>query len=267
MKKTVITLAIMLTFGGSVWAQSTEVVSANVLGYIKVLNPASNKYSLVAAPLNCGTGTVSTLIDIFGTNQLRQSSVVGRGDFIILWNPVIQQYVRYGQKTNGLFYLSTAFTGSPTNPAVTRGQAMWILSPPAAYSPTNKTVLIMGNVPNDGAYTNYIVGNSGKPLSFIANPYPVEMDLNSLINTNDGAIANAVVGRGDQVRIWNDATQQYVYCGLKASTNMAVNNKWLISTAFTATNPPIVKIKPGQGFWYQTTNALSWIESKSYTLQ
>ncbi|HNX52215.1 MAG TPA: hypothetical protein PKI68_00565 [Pontiellaceae bacterium] len=247
-------------------AVTNTVSSANVVGYIQVVDPVSNKYVLISAPFNSGTGTVSTLLDIFGTNQLRQSQLATRCDLIIMWDEVSQQYVRYGQKTNGLFYLNTAFTGSPTNPIVKRGQAMWLQAAPGTYAPTNKIIYISGDVPNDDSYTNHIVGNSGSPLTFIANPYPVEMDLNSLINTNDGAIASALATRADQVRIWDDATQQYVYYALKASANTNVNNKWLINTSFAATNPPVVKIKPGQGFWYQTTNAFTWVETKPYNL-
>ena len=262
-----VAVTVIVALSGVSFADSNTVASANVLGYTKVVDPASNKYVLIAAPFNCGTGTVSTLQDVFGTNQLRQSTLSGRCDLVIMWDVALQQYVRYGQKPTGLFYLSTAFTGSPTNPVVTRGQAMWIQSPSAAYSPSNKLIIISGNVPNDGSYTNRITGNSGKPLNFIANPYPVEMDLNSLVNTNDGAIANALSGRADQVRVWDDATQQYVYYGLKFSANTNVNNKWLLTSAFTATTPPVIKIKPGQGFWYQTTNSINWVESKTYALE
>jgi len=267
MKKLSLALTIASIISGASFADTNTVASANVLGYTKVIDLASNKYVLVAAPFNCGTGAVSTLVDVFGTNQLRQNNLSGRCDLVIMWDAVAQQYVRYGQKTNGLFYLSTAFGGSPTNPLVRRGQAMWIQSPVAAYSPSNKTVVISGNVPSEGSYTNYIVGNSGKPLSFIANPYPVEKDLSDLISTNDGASANALSGRADQVRVWDDATQQYVYYALKFSANTNVNNKWLLTTAFSVSTPPVVKIKPGQGFWYQTTNSFTWVESKSYTLE
>jgi hypothetical protein len=259
MKKLNIAFVVALVLAGISFADSNTVASANVLGYTKVINPASNKLALVAAPFNCGTGTVSTLVDIFGTNQLRQNALSTRCDLVILWDVNTQSYVRYGQKTNGLFYLNTAFSGSPTNPVVTRGQAMWLQAAPGTWAPTNKTIIISGNVPNDGSYTNYIVGNSGNPLTFIANPYPVEKDLYDLISTNDGAKGNALSTKADKAIVWSDEAQQYTYYALKLSANTNVNNKWLVNTSFAVTNPPVIKIKPGQGFWYQTTNAINWV--------
>jgi hypothetical protein len=272
MKKLGIALAVASLFAGISFADSNTVASANVLGYTKVTDPASNRYVLISAPFNCGTGTVSTLKDIFGTNQLRQNSSLVRCDQVISWDVASQQYVRYAQKTNGNFYSTTNFgsTAPAVNPAVTRGQALWILSPSSAFSPTDKTVVISGNVPNDGAFTNSIVGNSGSPYSFIANPYPVEMDINGLINTNDGAKGNAALIRADKIRLWDVSGQQYVNLALKLSTTVpAVNNKWLYTTNFgsSVTSAPVIMVKPGQGFWYQTTNAFTWVETKTYVLE
>jgi hypothetical protein len=272
MKKLSIAFIVALVLAGISFADSNTVASANVLGYTKVIDPASNKLVLVAAPFNCGTGTVNTLQDVFGTNQLRQSTSLIRCDQIILWDVAEQKYVRYAQKPTGLFYSSTNFGSSAPslNPSVARGQAMWIQSPITAYSPTDKTVVISGNVPNDASYANSIVGNSGAPLSFIANPYPVEADINSLINTNDGAKGNAALLRADKIKLWDAASQQYIQLALKLSTTVpAVNNKWLYQTNFgsSATSAPVIMVKPGQGFWYQTTNALTWVETKTYVLE
>lgn len=273
MKKLSIALAVATLIAGFSFADDSNTVgSANVLGYTKLVDPVSNRYILVSAPFNCGTGAVSTLVDIFGTNQLRRNSLSTRCDLVTMWDAAMQQYVSYGQKSNGLFYVYTAFTGSPTNPVVNRGQALWVQAAPGTWAPTSRVIIISGNVPNDGAYTNYItgtIGNTGKVavLSFIANPYPVAMDLSSLINTNDGARANALSTRADTVMTWDDVAQQYVTYALKASANTNVNNKWLIYSSFTSTVPPVVTIQPGQGFWYSTTNAITWIESKPYTLE
>jgi hypothetical protein len=264
-------LIALLTIAAACMAQAeTNIVSsANVVGYIQVVDPASNKMVLISAPFNFGTGTVSTLIDIFGTNQLRQHAALVRCDRVIMWDLAQQQYVDFAQKTNGLFYSTTNFgsTAPSVNPTVTRGQALWIKAPTAAYAPTNRVVYLSGNVPNDGAYTNSIVGNSGNPLSFIANPYPVEMDINDLINTNDGAKANAAMTRADKVMLWDGAGQQYINLALKTSTNTSVNNKWLYQTNFgsTVTSAPTFKIQPGQGFWYRTTNSFTWVETRVYT--
>jgi hypothetical protein len=223
---------------------------------------------LISAPFNCGTGTVSTLLDVFGTNQLRQSFLSGRCDQVLLWDNVQQRYVQYAQKTNGLFYFTTNFTGAAQNPYVTRGQAIWIKAPVSTYAPSEKTIVISGNVPNDGAFTNSIVGDSGKPFSFIANPYPVEMDLNELINTNDGAKGGTLTSRADKILLWDTFEQKYINLSLKLSTTVpAVNNKWLYTTNFTASVAPAIYIKPGNGFWYQTTNAFTWVENKTYILE
>jgi len=262
MKKLSLALTIASIISGVSFADSNTVASANVLGYTKVIDPASNKYVLVAAPFNCGTGSVSTLKDIFGTNNLRQSFLSTRCDKVLIWNTVSQSYIQYVQKTNGNFYLFTNFTGNIVNPTVTRGQAMWIQAPSGTYAPNEKTVIISGNVPNDGSFSNAIVGNAGKPYSFIANPYPVEVELSSLINTNDGAKGSFLSTRADVVLVWDDSSQQYINYALKTPTN-----KWYVYTNWSASSAPSVIIKPGQGFWYQTTNAFTWIEAKSYTLE
>ena len=272
MKKLTTLLMAGFAFTAVSYAATNTVSSANVVGYIQVVDPASNRYVLVSAPFETGTGTVSTLSDIFGTNQLRQSSILTRCDQVIMWDTIHQQYMNYAQKTDGFFYAATNFgsTASSVNPTVTRGQALWIRSPSSTYAPTNRIIYISGDVPNDGSFTNAIVGNSGSPLNFIANPYPVEMDLNSLINTNDGAIGNAIATRADKVKLWDDAGQQYINLALKLSTTVpAVNNKWLYQTNFgsSVTSAPIIKIQPGQGFWYQSTNAFIWVESKPYILE
>lgn len=271
MKKILTTALITGLISGAAFAQ-TSVSSANVVGYIQVVDPASNRYVLVSAPFETGTGTVSTLLDIFGTNQLRQGTLATRCDRIITWDVVQQKYVQYAQKTNGLFYYTTNFGTSATsvNPTITRGQALWILAPTATYAPTSRVIYVSGDVPNDATYTNSIVGNSANPFNFIANPYPVEMDINSLINTNDGAKGNAISTRADKIRLWDDDKQQYINLALKLSSTVpAVNNKWLYQTNFgsSVTSAPVITVKPGQGFWYQTTNAFNWVESKPYILE
>ncbi len=269
MKKIIFLITSALMLSGFSFADTSII---DVVGYIAVTSPASNKLALVSAPFNCGTGAVSTLSDVFGTNQLRQNVSLLKCDQVFLWDVVSQQYVRYAQKPTGMFYSSTNFGSSApsVNPSITRGQAMWIQSPTTTYSPTDKTVIISGRVPNDGSYTNQIVGNSGAPLNFIANPYPVEVDINSLINTNDGAIGNVSLLKADKIKLWSDVNQQYVQLALKLSSTVpAVNNKWLYQTNFgsSVTSAPIIMVKSGQGFWYQTTNAFSWIETKNYTLE
>jgi len=266
MKKSMVALLLSGIISGAASAQSVS--SANVVGYIQVTSPSSNRFSLISAPFNSGNENSGlTLIDVFGTNQLRQSSLAVRCDKIITWDVGEQRYVQYAQKPDGLFYSTANFTGAPTNPVVKRGQALWILAPSATYAPVEKSLYISGDVPNDEFYDISIVGNSGAPFSFIANPYPVEMSIHSLINTNHGANANALAVRADKVRLWDDASQQYVYLALKASTTVpAVNNKWLYASSFTATEAPEIMVKPGQGFWYQTTNAFNWVMERPYSL-
>ena len=270
--KTARLIALLLLAAAVSQAATNVVSSANVVGYIQVVDPASNRYVLISAPFNSGTGTVSTLVDILGTNQLRRASFAIQCDQIIMWDTVQQKYVRYAQKTNGNFYYTTNFGSSAqsVNPTVTRGQALWLLAPSATYAPTSRVIYISGNVPNDGAYTNPVVGNSGKPLNFMANPYPVEVDLNNLINTNDGAKGSSFAVSADKIKLWDDASQQYVNLALKLNPSVpSVNNKWLFATNFgsTVTSAPSIMITPGQGFWYQTTNAFTWVETKTYNLQ
>ncbi len=271
--KTIRLIALLTIAATCVASAATNVVrSANVVGYIQVVDPASNRYVLISAPFNSGTGTVSTLADIFGTNQLRRAAFAVQCDQVIMWDTIQQKYVRYAQKTNGNFYYTTNFGSSAqsVNPTVTRGQALWLLAPSATYAPTSRVIYISGNVPDDSSYTNSVVGNSGKPLNFMANPYPVEMDINSLINTNDGANGSSFAASADKIKLWNDETQQYVNLALKLNASVpSVNNKWLFATNFgsTVTSAPSIMVKPGQGFWYQTTNAFTWVEAKTYNLQ
>lgn len=258
MKYAFTTLLALILTSGLAHAQTTNVASVNAVGYVRVEIPPAGGYTLAGVNFVKVGGGDLTMLDVFGTNQLAQSFLQARCDKVLMWSPESQSYETYVQKsTDNQFYYYTNWTGSAVNPTILPGAAMWLQSPSIAIE-TN-VLYIMGEVPSDGAYTNQIAGDVGKPYNFVANPYPVSMALDELINTNNGAVGSFLQARADQVLIWDSESQSYVNLVLKTPAN-----QWFFFTNWTGSAAGTV-IQPGQGFWYQGNTNFEWMVSKPYS--
>ncbi len=264
MKKMIIGICVMLLVASFAQAQTTQVLSRNAVGYVKVIIPASNKFNMVTANFFAIGQTNMTFTQLFGVGQLRATNLSTRCDVVYTWDRVGQIYQRYAQWTNGLFYFVTNFGSgrTPVNPIVAPGQALWVQSPSGVFGGTSNDLYFMGEVPSVANFTNLFnpePWSGTPPFFFVANPYPTAVNVNDLINTNDGAVASTLSTRADKLYMWDMAGQRYIILALKA-----VTNKWFLSTNFNAAAPTFV-LEPGQGCWYQARTNFNWRESRPYT--
>ncbi len=265
MKKIVATsLSILALIGYSYCQTTNEVSSVNAVGYMKIVVPAKPGLCLGGVNLIAVNGTDHIgLKEFFGTNQLRQSVNAGSGDAIKLWDSASQTYISYQQKTNASgvvdFYNLSNWLGEPTNPIVSNGTAYWIKSMTTA----QKEIFVMGGVPVDESVNNTISTGSGRPLNFIANPYPVKVLLDDLINTNDGAKASSSLGSADWIKMWDQSSQLYVNYGLRSNGTEAAYWSRMTNDWSPKSN---VWLEAGQGVWYTSRKAtpILWTENKPY---
>lgn len=254
MKKTTLALGSLLALGlvANTFAETTNVYSRNAVGYVNVSIPGSGQFNLLTVSLQGVTSTGMTFHELFGTNQLTQSPLILLCDIVYLWDKTTQSYLQYAQKVDGQFYSTDNWFGSPTNPVVNPGTALWIQS---AGGQSDKTLSMVGSVPSTNQFTLPVAGSG---FSLMGNPYPVSTPLDSFINTSDGATGSPLTLFADRVYMWDVVLQEYVQLGLKP------DNKWYYTDDWLGTAADYV-IKPGEGFWYEAKNAFTVTETKPYS--
>lgn len=231
------------------------VYSVNIVGYANVSVPTNNLYALTGINFRDIGGGGMTLLEIFGTNQLKKSQLTGQADKVLLWDVDGQKYVSYAQKTNGNFYALIGWTtNAPATNVIASGTALWIQSVVSSA----RTVAVAGEVPTDGAMTNYIYGNSSYPYYLICNPYPVAVDIQDFINTNNGARSSGLTGQADKMTLWDPVGQKYITLGLKS------DNKWHLLTGWTTNAPYVGKIAVGEGAFFQSKTNITWVINKPF---
>jgi len=252
-KLSLIVAGLGLIAGITVQAADTNVTSVNIVGYNTVTMP-SNQYTMVGVCFDKVGGDSMTLAEMFGTNQLKMSVLPGQADKVILWNVVSQQYTQYAQRPDGTFRDINNYTGPAFTSKVSVSRGFWLKSVVSS----NRNICLLGEVPSDGAITNQLTGSAVFPYQMIANPYPVAVQLSSIINTNNGAKAAALPGQADRIILWNSQTQQYFTLGLKlADNNWHDVNAW---TGSAYTN----EVGVGVGFWFRAKTNFTWIVQKTF---
>lgn len=265
MKKTSVLITSLCALGAAV-VMAEPVPSVNAVGYVQVTLPPGGKLIMVGSPFDptsVDTSTPRRLLDIFGTNSgLRSSGSRSAVDKVLLWDFAGQKYASFAMTTNGWFAspVNADSWKVQTNPVVPRGLGYFLQSSGGSVDPS--VITMAGQVPS--ALTNElsIVGDiASSPLQMLINPYPVSRSLESLINTNHGAIGSSSRSSCDKVILWDTAGQKYVTLGLKLPTN-----RWNYSASnATWTNTiPDVSINPGDGFWYLSKTNFLWKSDKTY---
>lgn len=251
MKKIVITAIIIGLIGGATFAQTTA-SSANVVGYVQAAVPPQALYQLVGFSFEGSTNVGVTLKELFGTNSLVKSNVSDSATKVHVYEPSIPGYVQFYQRANGDFRLVGASTA--TNYTFYAGNSFWLQSPSAALS-TN-FVSISGVVPL--ALTNNVYFPIG--LSLFSNPYPTDMDLNSIsLNwTNAGAKASNVSDSADKINIY--VNRAYATFYLRAATG-----KWHKTGVSTPATDAIIPV--GQGAWYEAKRIFTYSFTKPYSIE
>jgi len=257
MKKLVTIVAIAAAAATLAQAQTNQVLSRNAVGYVKIHIPPAGGFNLVCLNFNAIGGTNTTLNDILAT-QLRKGALVGQADKVYIYDPNLLTYVQYACRlADTQFHNALNFNGPATNPILRSGQAFWIAS--ASGATTGSDVYIMGEVPDFPSNLVAIAGSSGGTIQQIGNPYPVDMNVNALINTNDGARSGALIGQADRLYVWDESITNYIQLALRTA-----DNQWHYSTNFNGAAPTVI-LAPGDGAWYQAKTNFIWAETKPYT--
>lgn len=233
MKKLALALIGLTLVGSSAFAQTTGVLSRNAVGYVKVTIP-KGKLALIRNDFEDISGSGLAITNVIGDQ-------VPVGSTILLWDYTFNPAPKY-IPINKAAANRGGWGAGGTNRLV-RGQSFFMQIPSSAAS-NEYQVYMMGEVPDKTTAPTSTVGVITS-LGMYGHPYPV-----SEYWTNTTLAKNAAVG--DSLLLWNgDAYVPY---------NKAAANRggW-----GAATN---VILAPGQGFWFQTSNASSnWTVPKPYT--
>jgi hypothetical protein len=221
---------------------------------------ASSKFNLVSVNFK-GIGETNNTIQAILGDQLIAAASPALAERVHIYDRDALQYVQYARKlSDGLFYFATNFfAGSPVNPTIPNGTAFWLQS--AGSAPTTHQIFVMGEVPETLTNGYNLVGQGGGFLQQIGNPFPVDIDLNTFINTNDGARGSSISpALADRLFIWDQSISNYLQYSLRGDSN-----KWFFATNFFNAPAPVATLRPGVGAWYRGLTNFTWNEPKPYT--
>jgi hypothetical protein len=187
---------------------TTPVASKNIVGYVKV-DLTANQWSLLSNPFKQVDGSTPTVTKVLGT-QVPNSTTV------YTWNGTA-----YGTSVK----LPPAW--SDPNLPMAPGAGWWVKAP------SNATVLIMGEVPDDAS----MVSTFATKDNLIGYPYPVEKTL--------GASGLATVPTGASAFFWNGTTY---------TTAAKLPPGWV----------PNETMGLAEGFWLIGGAGFTWTEAKPY---
>lgn len=212
MKKILATAIITGLIGGSAFAQTNVVSSANVVGYNQITIP-SNFYVLVALSFDNPSNTVSSLFGNLPT-----------GSEVLFWNASSQSYTTVGKSRTGW--------GTAGSNVLTIGSGAFVKVPTA----TN--IYFSGDVPTVSTTVLYTADSGAyKILSY---PYPVDMPF-----TNTALAKGSATG--DEISIWT--TNGWVSYGKSRTgwgiaTNLQIKVGQAILYKTSTTNRPVNEVKP-----------------------
>ena len=202
---------------GGVLAASAQgnVYSLNIVGYVNVVNPVANQFTMIANPLDTGAG--NTITNLFPTAP--------NGTTVQVWN--------------GTTFVSStkAFGNWTTNLALPPGRGFFLKYPPAAGVVTNTFV---GNVvlesPNGtGGGTNTTTLTS--TIQLYGSKLPIGGNLTAV---GPGTLnLGAVLGNGSQVQIWNGTTYQSstkAFGNWSTNLNLSVGQGYFVKANVASTN-------------------------------
>jgi hypothetical protein len=270
MKKSVTWLVGLLLAG--IASAQTSVTSPNIVGFIKVDVPGTNKITMMAVPFSIDNGNgFYTLDEVLGTNfTAHWSSTIA--DQVWMWNTAGNKYEQaflnddgWGDPTVDWKWCYTGADGFPYPCAQTN---IFNVTPSKGFFVNNKnrdrTLYLTGQVPT-GAVTS--VGLAG--LQLVAYPYPVPQTMGTMIGTNDGAKAFWSSTVSDEIWLWNTSRHVYEQYFLNDDGwgDPAVDWKWCGTDVngfpFAATNT----LLPGMSFFYKAKGAgFNWNVTRPYPL-
>ena len=263
----------MVLAATAAFGQASNVVySPNIVGFVKVEVPGTNKISMVAVPFEPGNSNgFYTLDEVLGTNFTAYWSAT-LADEVWVWNAASNKYeVAYlnnGQWQDSAVDWKWCYTDADGFPYPCSQTNLFNITPTTGFFINNRhadrTVYMSGLVPT-GSVTTVQMAD----LQLLANPYPTAVPLVSMIGTHDGAQAYWSSTIGDEIWIWNTAGQCYDQYFLNNGQwqDDAVNWKWCGTDTngypFAATNT----LLPGMSFFYKSKGAgFQWNVPRPYPL-
>ena len=243
-------------------ADSNTATSVNVVGFSAQDLPPSGKLVLVGVPFKTVGGGSTTLMDLFGTNQLRNAAFYTSADRVLLWDNVAGTYRYFAIRSSDMQFhnaqSSTTWGQAATNPVVTAGMGLWIWAPSSA-SATNR-INVSGEVISE---TNKSV-NIYQGLNLLSHLFSCDLDVNNSDLTNSQAVAAAFYTSADRLYVWDSVAQTYHIWGFRLS-----DRKWHYADNSTqwGQGPVTNKIPAGEGFWYRrlTNSVMTWTENNPYS--
>ena len=229
-------------------ASAQEVVTLGTFGFQKVNIPPARGVNLIG--FSFSSSEPIYLEDVFGTDQLTQTALLPtQADNIYIWNPnkvPTPGYDIFFQKTNGSFYDGGNPFGDPVTAEIYPGTALFLQSPASAVS-TNVITLSGSVLMTDFESQSY------DGLVTIANPYPVEMDLNSTDFDWSDATSGFLPTLADNVYIWNP--EKVPNPGYDTYFLKSTDGKWHEAGSPFPLGQAI--IPAGGGAFYQAKNSFS----------
>lgn len=251
---TVATIGFMLSLPHS---RAENAVSENAAVAYTFTVPAAGAYALVALSHEAFGGGDLTLLEMFGTNQLRKSGVKTLVDRVMIYDPLgtpTPGYRTYGQKPDGLFYNVDAWTGAPITNRFAPGTGFWLSQPTSAAS--NKVIRLFGQVVDSPSSTKAVIAG----MQMIGGLYSAPLVLTNNSWLADGAVGNNVKTLCDRIMIFNGTS--YSELGLRADGHW----RFISNPDQWTTGPDIVEaLAVGQGAWYRARTSFNWSETKPYS--
>lgn len=226
MKKFLAAAVVTGLIGGSAFAATNVVSSANVVGYVKVTVPA-NTLSLIANQFINSTQADMTINEMFGTSM-------PDGTGLYVFENLAYKTYNY---LDGIGWLDQDFNDSG-NIVIARGQGFWFEN--VTGSPISVT--LAGDVPGNvfQSSTNSLPAG----LKIVSSSYPVSVTLATLgVSPSDG----------DGIYVYNNGYKTYNYLD---------GIGWL-DQDFNPADDVVIDV--GVGFWYETATSKTWVQNKPYS--
>lgn len=243
MKKILILFLGVALVGSMAVGQTTQVLSRNAVGYVKVDVP-SNGFVMCALNFYAFNNTVSAIF----TNQLTGGNTPSLSDTVQKWDPIGKTYLTFWKTPTGQWRQSGS-TADATN-TLNPGEGFWIKNSHSS----NQTIYLMGEVPDSISSPTQRI-NVVSNLNMVSYGFPVEVAITQLNLV--GAKPGNTPSLSDNIQKWDPAGKKYITFWYTPTL------QWRQSGESVATTN---KLYPGDGVWYtrRSTNFV-WSETKPYT--
>jgi len=236
-------------------AEEDAVFSVNIVGFQRQELPNAGGVILSAPPFRAAEA--NTLLDIFGTNTLKQSLSLFLCDQVILFDASRQVYERWAQSTDGKFYRANSLQewniGIEGNPVVPLGQGYWIRS--ASDASPDRSVTYVGNIILDEELSVEIVSG----LQIISYPFSSNIDLQETAFGQSGAAQSDSLFLADSISVFE--------AGAYSNYRLAADGVWYKANSLSEWNQGIVAtrtINAGDAVFYRARQAFTWSETNKY---